>query len=116
VPIDQCPVLSPALHEAFQILQEMARANNFWPTGLLEIEAFADSDGYEDCVECGVLSGFVKPAKGLIADFKGALPNLESLLLLDQSKNRFELSGPGYLQQTSRRIYVSRESPVVFFR
>jgi len=40
---------------------------------------------------------FSKPAKDLIADFKTALPQLDSLLLLDKSKNRFELSGPGYL-------------------
>jgi 23S rRNA (uracil1939-C5)-methyltransferase len=42
---------------------------------------------------------FSKPAKDLAADFKAAVPNLESLLLLDQSKNRFELTGPGYLTQ-----------------
>ena len=97
VPIDQCPVLSPALHEAFQILQEMARANTL-PTGLLEIEAFADSSDTKIALNAA-FERFVKPAKDLVADFKKALPNLESLLLLDQSKNRFELSGPGYLQQ-----------------
>jgi len=42
---------------------------------------------------------FSKPAKDLAADFRAAVPNLESLLLLDQSKDRFELSGPGYLEQ-----------------
>ncbi len=96
VPIDQCPVLSPALHEAFSKLQEMARANTL-PTGLLEIEAFTDSTDTKIALNAA-FERFVKPAKGLIADFKAALPNLESLLLLDQSKNRFELSGPGYLQ------------------
>jgi 23S rRNA (uracil1939-C5)-methyltransferase len=97
VPVDQCPVLSPALHEAFQRLQEMARANTL-PTGLLEIEAFADSTDTKIALNAA-FERFVKPAKGLIADFRAALPNLESLLLLDQSKNRFELFGPGYLQQ-----------------
>jgi 23S rRNA (uracil1939-C5)-methyltransferase len=97
VPIDQCPVLSPGLHAAFQILQEMARANTL-PTGLLEIEAFADSTDTKIALNAA-FERFVKPAKGLIADFRAALPNLESLLLLDQSKNRFELFGPGYLQQ-----------------
>src|SRR5262249_128755 len=29
--------------------------------------------------------------------FRDALPQLESLLLLDQKKSKFELSGPGYL-------------------
>ncbi len=96
VPIDECPVLSPALHEAFSKLQEMARANTL-PTGMLEIEAFTDSTDTKIALNAA-FERFVKPAKGLIADFKAALPNLESLLLLDQSKNRFELSGPGYLQ------------------
>jgi 23S rRNA (uracil1939-C5)-methyltransferase len=99
VPIDECPVLSPALHKAFQILQEMARANTL-PTGLLEIEAFADPTDTKIALNAA-FERFVKPAKDLVADFKKALPNLESLLLLDQSKNRFELSGPGYLQQTA---------------
>ena len=96
VAIDQCPVLSPALHTAFEKLQEMARANTL-PTGLLEIEAFADSTDEKIALNAA-FERFAKPAKDLIADLRGALPNLESLLLLDQSKNRFELSGPGYLQ------------------
>lgn len=96
VPIDQCPVLSPALHATFEKLQEMARTNAL-PAGLLEIEAFADSTDTKIALNVA-FERFVKPAKGLIADFQAALLNLESLLLLDQSKNRFELSGPGYLQ------------------
>jgi len=90
-------VLSPGLHETFLKLQEMARANTL-PTGLLEIEAFADSTDTKIALNAA-FERFVKPAKGLIADFRAALPNLESLLLLDQSKNKFELFGPGYLEQ-----------------
>lgn len=96
VPVDQCPVLSPALHAAFEKLQEMARKNTL-PTALLEIEAFADSTDAKIALNVA-FERFVKPAKDLVADFRAALPNLESLLLLDQSKNRFELSGPGFLQ------------------
>src|SRR5215468_11317538 len=96
VAIDQCPVLSPALHGAFTKLQEMAR-NNTLPTGLLEIEAFADCTDAKIALNAA-FERFAKPVKDLVADFRGALPSLESLLLLDQSKNRFELSGPGYLQ------------------
>ena len=96
VAIDQCPVLSPALHAAFNNLQEMARANTL-PTGLLEIEAFADFKDTKIALNVA-FERFAKPAKDLVADFRGSLPNLESLLLLDQSKNRFELSGQGFLQ------------------
>ena len=97
LPIDQCPVLSPKLAETFGQLQELARANSL-PPGILEIEAFAD--GADEKVALNVaFERFPKPAKALTSEFKTALPALESLLMLDQSKNRFELDGPGYLTQ-----------------
>jgi 23S rRNA (uracil1939-C5)-methyltransferase len=113
VPIDECPVLSPTLHAAFQKLQEMARANTL-PTGLLEIEAFADSTDTKIALNAA-FERFAKPAKDLITDFKAALPNLESLLLLDQTKNRFELSGPGYLQHQAGG-FSFRVSHLSFFQ
>ena len=97
VPIDECPVLSPGLAKAFGQLQEMARANSL-PTGVLEVEAFADFSDTKIALNVA-FERFSKPAKDLAADFRAAVPNLESLLLLDQSKDRFELSGPGYLEQ-----------------
>jgi len=93
--IDECPVLSPALATAFGRLQALARANSL-PPGLLEIEAFADSEDSKVALNVA-FERFPKPGKALVSDFKAALPALESLLLLDQSKNRFELAGPGYL-------------------
>jgi 23S rRNA (uracil1939-C5)-methyltransferase len=113
VAIDQCPVLSPALHASFNKLQEMARANTL-PTGLLEIEAFADSTDTKIALNVA-FERFVKPAKDLVADFRAALPNLESLLLLDQSKNRFELSGPGYLHHNAGG-FSFRVSHLSFFQ
>jgi len=113
VPIDECPVLSPALEAAFQKLQEMAR-NNTLPTGLLEIEAFTDSGDTKIALNVA-FERFPKPAKSLVADFQGALPNLESLLLLDQSKNRFELTGPGFLQHTAGG-FAFRVSHLSFFQ
>jgi 23S rRNA (uracil1939-C5)-methyltransferase len=95
--IDQCPILSPSLATAFGQLQEMARTNAVAP-GVLEIEAFADSDDQKIALNVA-FERFPMPAKTLIAQFRTALPALESLLLLDQSKNRFELDGPGYLIQ-----------------
>jgi 23S rRNA (uracil1939-C5)-methyltransferase len=97
LPIDQCPVLSPNLATTFAELQELARSNSL-PPGILEIEAFAD--GADEKIALNVaFERFPKPAKALAADFKAALPRLDSLLMLDQSKNRFELDGPGYLIQ-----------------
>src|SRR5208282_2628063 len=97
LPIDQCPVLSPRLAETFGQLQNLARANSL-PPGILEIEAFAD--GADEKIALNIaFERFTKPAKALSNEFKAALPALESLLMLDQSKNRFELEGPGYLIQ-----------------
>lgn len=95
LPIDTCPVLSPCLARAFGQLQELARANSLAP-GILEVEAFVDSEDAKLALNIA-FERFPKPAKDLAAEFKKALPELESLLLLNQSTNRFELTGPGYL-------------------
>jgi 23S rRNA (uracil1939-C5)-methyltransferase len=97
LPIDQCPVLSPRLAETFGQLQDLARANSL-PPGILEVEAFADAEDQKIALNIA-FERFPKPAKALAGEFKAALPALESLLMLDQSKNRFELDGPGYLIQ-----------------
>jgi 23S rRNA (uracil1939-C5)-methyltransferase len=97
LPIDECPVLSPLLAVTFAQLQELARSNSL-PPGILEIEAFAD--GADEKVALNIaFERFTEPPKALTSKFRTALPALESLLMLDQSKNRFELDGPGYLIQ-----------------
>jgi 23S rRNA (uracil1939-C5)-methyltransferase len=113
LPIDECPVLSPALAKAFGQLQEMARANSL-PPGILEVEAFVDSGDTKLALNIA-FERFPKPAKDLSAEFKSALPELESLLLLDQSKNRFELTGPGYLDHKAG-AFTFRVSHLSFFQ
>lgn len=97
LPIDVCPVLSPRLTETFGRLQELARSNSL-PPNILEIEAFADSADEKVALNVA-FERFPEPPKALAHKFKSTLPALESLLILDQSKNRFELDGPGYLLQ-----------------
>ena len=95
LPVDQCPVLSPRLSEVFQQLQEMARGNSLAP-GILEIEAFAD--GKDEKVALNIaFERYPKAPKLLLAEFRAAIPSLESLLIQDDSKERFDLDGPGYL-------------------
>jgi 23S rRNA (uracil1939-C5)-methyltransferase len=113
VPIDECPVLSPRLTHAFLRLQEMARGGTL-PEGIQEIEAFADSA--DETIALNVaFEKFTKPAAELAAAFRGALPELESLLLLDQKKDRFELTGPGYLYHHAGG-YAYRVSHLSFFQ
>ena len=95
VPIDECPVLSPGLASVFEQLQEMARGGRL-PAGILEIEAFADSADQKFAVNVA-FDKYPKPAEELASELRAALPQVESLLLLDQKKNRFQLSGPGFL-------------------
>ena len=97
VPIDECPVLSPRLAQTFGQLQEMARSGAL-PVGILEIEAFADSADEKIALNVA-FERFTKPAAELAEVMRKALPQIESLLLLDQKKNKFELTGPGYLIQ-----------------
>jgi 23S rRNA (uracil1939-C5)-methyltransferase len=95
VPIDECPVLSPRLAQTFSRLQDMARSGTL-PAGIQELEAFADSADEKIALNVA-FEKFPKSAEELAATFRSAVPEIESLLLLDQKKNRFELTGPGYL-------------------
>ena len=73
--------------------QESARANSL-PPGILEVEAFVDSEDAKLALNVA-FERFAKPAKDLTAMFRAALPGLESLLLLDQSKNRLRADRAG---------------------
>ena len=95
VAIDECPVLSPLLARTFHQLQDLTRSNSL-PGQIQEIEAFADSNDEKLALNIA-FHEFTQHPAALHKFFRDALPQLESLLLLDQKKNKFELSGPGYL-------------------
>ena len=61
-----------------------------------EIEAFVDSKDEKVALNVA-FERFPETCGRTRCDVSEALPQLESLLLLDQSKDRFELTGPGYL-------------------
>jgi 23S rRNA (uracil1939-C5)-methyltransferase len=113
LPIDTCPVLSPRLAETFSRLQEMARSSAL-PAGILEIEAFADSADEKIALNVA-FERFGEPAAKLAEKFRGAIPELESLLLLDKKKDKFELAGPGYLIQQAGGFHF-RVSHLSFFQ
>ncbi len=113
IPIDECPVLSPRLAQTFAQLQEMARSGAL-PAGIQEIEAFADSADEKIALNVA-FDKFSKPAAELASSFREALPQIESLLLLDQKKDRFELTGPGYLTHEASG-YKYRVSHLSFFQ
>jgi 23S rRNA (uracil1939-C5)-methyltransferase len=113
VPIDRCDVLSPTLADTFSRLQELSRSASL-PEEALEIEAFVDSADSGVALNVA-FKEFTKPVPELTKLFHEAVPSLQSLLLLDQKKNRFELSGPGYLIQETGG-YQFRVSHLSFFQ
>ena len=113
VPIDRCDVLSPSLADTFARLQEIARDGSL-PSEALEIEAFVDSADSKIALNIA-FKEFSKPVRELTKLFQDTVPSLQSLLLLDQKKNRFELSGPGYLIQEAGG-YQFRVSHLSFFQ
>jgi len=113
MPVDVCPVLSPALAETFHLLQEMARGGRL-PNGVLEIEAFADSADEKIALNVA-FDAYPKPAAELAESFRSELPRVESLLLLDQKKERFELTGPGFLRHSAGGFQF-RVSHLSFFQ
>jgi 23S rRNA (uracil1939-C5)-methyltransferase len=113
MPVDVCPVLSPRLTETFGLLQELARGGKL-PAGILEIEAFADSADEKIALNVA-FEAYPKPAAELADFFRTELPRIESLLLLDQKKDRFELTGPGYLMHEAGG-FSFRVSHLSFFQ
>jgi 23S rRNA (uracil1939-C5)-methyltransferase len=113
VPIDECSVLSPRLAQTFGRLQEMARSGAL-PAGILEIEAFADSADEKIALNVA-FERFPQPASELAAVLREAMPQVESLLLLDQKKDKFELTGPGYLEHEAGG-FKFRVSHLSFFQ
>jgi len=113
IPIDRCDLLSPGLADAFSRLQEIARDGSL-PSEALEIEAFVDSADSKIALNVA-FKEFTKPVAELTKLFQDTVPSLHSVLLLDHKKNRFELSGPGYLIQEAGG-YQFRVSHLSFFQ
>src|SRR5215470_13249312 len=113
MPVDRCEILSLSLADTFFRLQELTRGGSL-PEEVLEIEAFADSTDTKIALNVA-FKHFGAPVAQFTRLFRDALPSLESLLLLDQKTNRFELSGPGYLIQHAGG-YEFRVSHLSFFQ
>ncbi len=95
--VDQCPILSPRLEDTLARLHGLVGRREI-PAALAEVEAFADGED-----ERILLGASFTHFGGITAAVLGgllseAIPAIESLLLHDASRDRFELLGPGYLK------------------
>src|SRR6267143_1541992 len=91
----------------------MARSGTL-AMSIQEIEAVDDSADEKIALNVA-FEKFPKPAADLASAFREALPQIDSLLLLDQKKDRFELTGPGYLTHEAGG-YKYRVSHLSFFQ
>lgn len=101
VPIQECPILSPALQSAFVAIRDAAAAAQF-PRALREIEAFAASPAVSGAesklLVTATFAGYPSHAPELAKKFREIIPALESLVFHDPGRDRMELFGPGFAE------------------
>jgi 23S rRNA (uracil1939-C5)-methyltransferase len=94
-PVEQCPVLSPRLEQVLSALRSLL-ADGALPASLREVEAFVDAADEKVLLNGAMESFSVSPAK-LAEKLRAAVSDVETVLLHDMGRDRFELFGPGHL-------------------
>lgn len=93
--IESCAILSPLLAKSLGALRSALEIGEL-PRTLREIEAFAGANGAALLVNA-TFAGFPARPAELEDKLRGLLPEMESLLFHDPSRERMELHGPGYV-------------------
>jgi len=94
--VEDCAILSPLLLKTLLALRGAA-ANGSFPRELREIEAFAGANDSKLLVTA-TFAGFPSRAEELVQTIRGILPELESVLFHDPTRERMELDGPGFIE------------------
>jgi 23S rRNA (uracil1939-C5)-methyltransferase len=94
--VEHCDILSPLLLKTLLSLREALAAGVF-PRTLREIEAFADSADSK-LLLTATFAGFPSRGDELAEKIRGIVPEMESLLFFDPTRERMELFGPGFLE------------------
>ena len=93
--VDECALLSPVLARTLDRLRSVL--NRGLLGTLVEVEAFADADDKQILLTAS-FSSFDGAAPEMLANtLREELPEIESVLLHDGGRDRFELIGPGFL-------------------
>jgi len=95
--VERCPILSPALEDVLARLRGIVERGEI-PLTLSELEAFADGEDARVLLSASFANLGGTTAEALGGRLREAIPAIESLLLHDASRDRFELLGPGYLR------------------
>ena len=94
-PVEECPILSPRLAETLAALGGLL-AQGRAPATLREVEALADSADAKILLNVSLERFDASPAT-LADTLRNALPGVETILLHETSRDRFELFGPGFI-------------------
>ena len=94
--VEDCSILSPLLLKSLLALRAAA-AGGMLPRELREIEAFAGANDSKLLVTA-TLAGFPADAQAFADKLRATLPETESLLFHDPTRERMELDGPGYVE------------------
>jgi 23S rRNA (uracil1939-C5)-methyltransferase len=94
--VEDCSILSPLLLKTLLALRGAAAASAL-PQQLREIEAFAGANDSKLLLTAS-FAGFPPRAQELVDKLHAILPEIESILLHDPTRERMELDGPGYIE------------------
>jgi len=94
--VEDCAILSPLLLKTLLALRAGAAAGML-PREMREIEAFAGGDDSKLLITA-TFAGFPPRAQELVEKLRGILPEIESLLFHDPTRERMELDGPGFVE------------------
>jgi len=94
-PVEQCPVLSLRLEEVLATLRALL-AEGALTGSLREVEAFVDAADEKVLLNAALETFSASPA-ALAAKLRAAVSGMETVLLHDMARDRFELFGPGHL-------------------
>ncbi len=93
--VEECPILSPRLAEVLALLSRLV-AECKLSTTLREVEAFADSTDTKVLLNAS-MEIFEEKPEALADTLRNALPGVETILLYEKHRDRFELFGPGFI-------------------
>jgi 23S rRNA (uracil1939-C5)-methyltransferase len=97
--VAECAIVSPRLADTFIGLRKLVSESKVL-SAIDEIEAFADSNDEKILLNVSA-ERLGQSSESVAAALRGAMPNLESILIQDRRSDNFLLNGPGYLTYTA---------------
>jgi 23S rRNA (uracil1939-C5)-methyltransferase len=94
--VSDCSIVAPVLLKTLLSLRE-ALAAGIFPRTLREVEAFSNADDSKLLLTL-TFAGFPSRAAELAEKVRGVVPEIESVLFFDPTRERMELFGPGFLE------------------